>query len=135
VSDIDISAATVTDLNEPYWASLRQGNLSFQRCTRDGHAWLPARNECPECLYPEWTWERASGRGRLISWVVYHYAANPSLALKLPYNVAIVELAEGPRLATRLLELPEDLTIDCAVELAVSQDGTLALPTFRVVQS
>jgi hypothetical protein len=123
------------ELNAPYWDSLKRGALSFQRCTRDGQAWLPPRSECPQCLQPDWTWEVASGRGRLISWVVYHYAANPSLARQLPYNVAIVELAEGPRLATRLLELPDDLAIDCALELAISQDGQLALPTFRVVQS
>jgi uncharacterized OB-fold protein len=125
----------VTDLNRPYWDSLARGVLGFQRCRRDGHAWLPPRSECPECLDSDWAWEPSSGRGRLISWVVYHYAVNASLALPLPYNVAIVELTEGPRLVSRLLALPEDLRIDCALELAVSDDRGLSLPTFQVVQS
>lgn len=51
----------------------------------------------------------ASGRGRLVSWVVYHTAYHDWFADRLPYNVAIVELEEGPRLITNLVEEPESV--------------------------
>ena len=63
-----------TPLSKPYWDALAQGRLTFQRCRRCNHAWLPARAECPECLAAEWDWQTASGKGRVISWVIYHHA-------------------------------------------------------------
>jgi len=43
-----------TPLSQPYWHALRQGRLTFQRCRKCRHAWLPPRAECPECLAAEW---------------------------------------------------------------------------------
>ena len=43
MNDIDLPLPQRTELNAPYWESLAQGQLSFQRCRRCGHAWLPAR--------------------------------------------------------------------------------------------
>jgi hypothetical protein len=66
--------------------------------------------------------------------VVYHVSYHPAFEGRLPYNVAIVELAEGPRLITNLTEI--DTTVPAAeapVELAIERDGGLALARFRLL--
>ena len=81
-----------TPLSQPYWDALSDGRLTFQHCGKCGHNWLPPRAECPECLGPEWDWQAASGKGRVISWVIYHHAYHDAFKDRLPYNVALVEL-------------------------------------------
>ena len=119
-------------LNTPYWDSLAQGALSFQRCSACGHAWLPARSECPACLSGRWAWEKAAGGAKLISWVVYHVAFHPAMAKRLPYNVAIVQLDEGPRLISSVVGVDdaETLKIDQRLQLRIEQEGDTAVPRF-----
>lgn len=128
----DFPMPEITELNRPFWDALRQGQLLVQRCSC-GHAWLPARRECPSCLQPGATWERVSGRGRLYSWVVYHTAYHPAFADRLPYAVALVELDEGPRLLAGVVDDPSQLRGDAPVELLVRWEDDLAVPAFRIL--
>ena len=65
--------------------------------------------------------------------MVYHKAYAPHLADRLPYNVAIVELAEGPRLLTNIIGHPDGDGLACraALNLAIEQDFGRPLPRFR----
>jgi uncharacterized protein len=128
---MDMPKPEPTEVSRPYWDALREGHLVFQRCDC-GHVWLPARRLCPACLKPSVRWERASGRGRLVSWVVYHTAYHPAFASRLPYNVALVELEEGPRLLTNMVDANERLRGDAAVELQIGWEGDVALARFRL---
>lgn len=121
----------ITELTRPYWDALNQGYLVFQRC-RCGHAWLPARRTCPSCLNTDPVWERASGRGRLVSWVVYHLAYHEAFANRLPYNVAIVALDEGPQLITNMIDDSSVLKADAIVNLEIQHEDGLALARFRM---
>jgi len=49
-----------------------------------------------------------TGKGLLHNYVVYHKAWAPWLEKRVPYAVVQVELEEGPRLTTNLLECPID---------------------------
>ena len=129
---MDVPAPAVTELSAPYWEALEAGRLQFQRCQACGHVWLPPRDECPDCLGPDWAWQEAAGTGRLISWVVYHHAFHESLRDRVPYNVAIVALDEGPRLITNIVDLEDGLAIDHPVTLAVETEGTTAVARFRL---
>ena len=129
---MDFPKPEITDLNRPYWDGLAAGHLMFQRCDC-GHAWLPARRHCPACLRPEPRWERAAGKGVLLSWVVYHTAYHPAFESKLPYNVALVQLEEGPRLLTNIVGANEALRADAAVNLQIEHEGDVALARFRMV--
>ena len=71
---VDYPLPQVTELTKPYWDAMDQGHMVFQRCNACGNAWLPARQECPKCLKADMRWEKASGRGKVVSWVVYHSA-------------------------------------------------------------
>ncbi len=119
-------------LNTPYWEGLAQGSLSFQRCSACGHAWLPARGECPACLGDQWAWEKAGGGAKLISWVVYHVAFHPAFANRLPYNVAVVELDEGPRLISNVVGVADaqTLKIDQRLKLVIEDEGGTAVARF-----
>ncbi len=119
-------------LTAPYWAALEQGRLTFQRCACS-HAWLPPRENCPRCLAADWRWETASGAARLVSWVVYHTAYHPDFADKLPYNVAIVALAEGPRLITNIRADHAALAIGMTLRLAPERAGPATLARFAPV--
>ena len=119
-------------LNTPYWEALAQGALRFQKCNACSHAWLPPRTECPHCLAAEWRWEKAGGGAKLISWVVYHIAYHPAFAKRLPYNVAVVELDEGPRLISNIIGIDdaEKLVIDQRLRLVIEPEGATAVPRF-----
>jgi uncharacterized OB-fold protein len=120
-------------INQPYWAALAQGRLDFQSCSC-GHAWLPPRAACPQCLGRQWSWKTAAGTGRIKSWVVYHVAYHEAFKDRLPYNVAIVQLDEGPSLITNVLvATPEQLTAEAPVRLAISRDGPAPLAQFVLV--
>lgn len=119
------------ELNRPFWDALDQGHLVFQRC-ECGHAWLPARRLCPQCLQERWVWEEASGNGRLESWVVYHVCYHEAFRSRLPYNVALVELDEGPRLITNIVDPNESLCADARVELCIEREEGVALARFRL---
>jgi uncharacterized OB-fold protein len=122
----------IDTVNKPYWDGLAEGKLRYQSCGC-GHRWLPARLCCPSCLSPDWRWVPASGRGRILSWVVYHVAYHESLMDKLPYNVAIVELEEGPRLLTNILADNDALVAEAPVQLVVDMAAPVKLPLFQPV--
>lgn len=128
---MEIPKPEPTELSRPYWDGLREGRLLFQRCGC-GHAWLPARRHCPACLKPEPAWEPASGVGTLLSWVVYHTAYHPAFADRLPYNVALVELDEGPRLLTNIVGRNDLLRGGARVTLQIEREGDVALARFRI---
>jgi uncharacterized protein len=132
MTDIDLPLPIRTELTAPYWDSLQRGQLSFQKCRHCGHAWLPARTECPSCLQADWHWVPASGRAKVVSWVVFHIAYHKAFENRLPYNVAVIELEEGPRLISNVIGLPDPnaLHIEQSVVLRIEQVGDFALPRF-----
>jgi uncharacterized protein len=121
---------TVTPLTAPYWESLAAGELRFQRCGDCSNAWLPAREECPKCLSDDVSWQTSTGRGRVISWVVYHQAVHPAFADRVPYNVAVVELEEGPRLVTNINASDETLAIELPVTLSIEDESGVSIARF-----
>jgi len=126
----DFPAPARTPLTEPYWTALERNELVFQRCQQCRHAWLPPRAECPECLSADWGWEASCGKGRLVSWVVYHRAFHDWFRDQVPYNVAIVELNEGPRLISSVLA-PGPTRIDQPLTLQIETVAGMSVPRFR----
>jgi uncharacterized OB-fold protein len=122
----------VDAITDAYRAALAEGRLTFQRC-ECGARFMPARASCPACLGARWTWEIAQGGGRLKSWVVYHVAFHESFRERLPYNVAIVELDEGPRLITNILADNVLLSAEAKVRFVASREGDRTLARFELV--
>ena len=127
----------IDERSRPYWDGLAQGRLLFQHCESCGHNWLPARDACPACLAPNPSWQPSGGTGRVVSWVVYHTAYHDALKDRLPYDVTLVELDEGPRLLTNIVDSRAGaaLRIGARVVLAIEQEGETALARFRLAES
>ena len=130
---ISVPAPERDALNAAYWDHLAQGQLSYQHCNACGHAWLPARSECPGCLAADWCWQAAAGGAKLISWVVYLMPYHPAFANRLPYAVAVVELDEGPRLISNVIGIDdaERLKIDQRLVLVIEDESGTAVPRFK----
>jgi uncharacterized OB-fold protein len=88
---------------EPFWSGLLQGTLRLPKCRECGHLLFPIGPCCSNCLSTEPDWVELSGKGQVWSYIVYHHAFDPAFADKLPYNVALVLLDEGPRLLTNIV--------------------------------
>ncbi len=116
-----------------WWEALARHELHVQRCRDCGATRLPPRAVCPACLSSATEWVRASGRATVYSFTVTHQNQAPGFRDELPYVLAIVELAEGPRLMTNVVECaPDAVRIGMAVEV-VFDDVTpeITLPKFR----
>jgi len=112
----------------PYWEAGRRRELRFQRCARCGTWRHPPGPMCAHCLSFESEWAPASGRARLLSWVVCHPPLLPAWKERAPYAVVLVECEEGVRTMGNLLGAgPEALKMDMPmrVDFAASPDGDL----------
>jgi len=130
---IDKPLPAITEDGAPYWEGCRRGELRAQRCTACGHLRWPPAVLCPKCLAEGGEWIALSGRGTIFSWIVVHRPQHPAFFGDVPYNVAIVELDEGPRLHTNVVECAnEDLRIGLPVEVVFQKvDDEVTLPKFR----
>ncbi len=107
-----------TEDSAPFWAAAQQGELRMQRCGDCGHFRFPPSAICARCLSDRHEWVKLSGRGVVFSWIVVHQSQHPAFNTDTPYNVAIVELDEGPRLHTRIVGCANDaIRIDMPVEV------------------
>ncbi len=111
----------------------RDGELRFQRC-RDCGTWRhPPRPMCGSCHSILWEWAPTTGKGKVHCCTVVYQALDAAFADDVPYVAAIVELDEGPRLATWVTGLPPDqLYVGMPVEVWFDPlDDQAALPKFR----
>ena len=91
-----------------FWAATAEGRLLLARCDDCGVViWYP-RPLCPDCGSLRTSWSEASGRGILYTFTVVHRSQVPGYRDALPYVVAYVELAEGPRVLTNIVDCPPD---------------------------
>jgi uncharacterized protein len=125
---------TLTDENRPFWEACRAGRLSLQKCGRCSHIRYPISGICPRCLSADFEWTGVSGRGTVFSYVVFHQAYHAGFKQDVPYNVALVQLEEGPRMYSNIVGTPNDqVRIGDAVEVvfdAVTAEVTI--PRFRL---
>jgi len=130
---IDKPLPAITEDTQPYWEGTKQGELRAQRCRGCRHLWLPPAILCPKCLSEDVEWERLAGRGTIYSFIVVHRPQHPAFLEDAPYNVAIVELDEGVRMHTNVVECAnEELAVGMPVEVVFEKiDDNVTLPKFR----
>ena len=97
--------------SRPFWEALQQRRVTFQRCRSCGEAQLYFRALCKHCQSPEIDIEESSGLGTVYSFTIVHRVGNPILNDQTPYVLAIVEMAEGPRVVTRIETDPGDVAV------------------------
>ena len=114
----------------PFWEGCRRHRLLLQRCA-DCAAWrFPPRPRCASCRSDQFSWRQVSGHGTIASYTVCHPPVLPAFADRVPYNVIVVQLAEGPFIVSNLVDAEPG--VDVSVEVTfVDVDHELTLPQFR----
>lgn len=125
----------INDDNHQYWEYCQQHELRMQQCNNCGYIRFPPSFLCPQCHSMDSEWEKLSGRGKIYSFVVYRVSYHPSYADDIPYAVAVIQLAEGPRMESNITDIKlEDLKVDMPVEVYFDDvTAEVSLPKFRVV--
>lgn len=131
-ADLPARAPEVTAETEPFWRATAEGRLVLQRCDAcRTFIWYP-RGFCPDCGGTSTSWEQASGRGTVYSFTVTRRGQGQWRDAG-PYVLAYVELAEGPRLMTNIVDCDvEDVHVGQRVAVVFHDTGEgTALPRFR----
>ncbi|HVQ76407.1 MAG TPA: Zn-ribbon domain-containing OB-fold protein [Candidatus Binatia bacterium] len=125
----------ITPEARPYWDGLREHRLMLPRCRDCGKAFFYPRVLCPFCHGAAIDWIQASGRGRLYSFEIAYQTINKAFKVKPPYVLAMVELEEGPRLMSNLINVAADpavLRCDMPVEIVFHQlTDDITVPLFQ----
>ena len=117
-----------------FWEGCAAGELRLQRCPHcGGKSYFPPRPFCPVCGSREVEVYKASGKGILYSYVI-NMRPRPDMGDK-PYAIAVVQLAEGPRMMTNIVncpQTPEALVLDMPLRVTFArQSDTISLPLFE----
>ncbi|MCL6559433.1 MAG: Zn-ribbon domain-containing OB-fold protein [Firmicutes bacterium] len=119
--------------SRPFWEGARQHKLLFKKCSKCGKIDHPPYLYCTECMAEEHEWIEASGKGKIYAFTTVLAGAPLPFAGDVPYTIAIVDLVEGPRMLTTIVEAkPEDLAIGMEVEVFFDDvTEEITLPRFR----
>jgi uncharacterized OB-fold protein len=113
----------------PFWKAAAEGRLEIQRCL-DCERWVfYPRVICPYCGGSALEWAVASGRATVYSYTVVHRAP-PEFRDEVPYVVGLVDLEEGARLMTRLVDV-EPAGVQVGMPVEVDFRGEPPLPYFK----
>jgi len=123
----------VTAALKPFFAAAAKHELVVQRCTRCGERRFPPREICSRCLARESEWVSASGRGTIFSYNLMHQVYHPGFASEVPYAVVLVDLEDGGRMLSNLVDCPtEKVKIGLPVEVVFDRlSDEVTLPKFR----
>ena len=135
--DGDAPRPVPIDVTRPFWDGLAADEIRLQRC-RDCASWVfYPRPRCSTCLSAALDWHPVSGRGRVYSFTIARQATHPAFAADVPQLLAIVELDEGVRMTTTMVDVaPEDLAVGLPVAPVFDHgDDGVTLLRFRPATS
>ena len=123
----------VDSWSEPFWAGAREQRLVIQKCADcEKHIFYP-RLSCPFCFSDRLDWIEASGRGTIYSHTLVQNNPPSTFADDVPFVIAIVELEEGVRMMTNIVDCdPEVLHCEMPVEVTFERlTDEITLPKFK----
>ncbi len=127
----------IDEESKGFWEGCRRHQLYVQKCRDCGAYRYYPRALCPGCLSDNTEWVLSSGRGTVYTFTVTYQNLAPGFRDSLPYVMAYVELEEGVRLLTNIVDCPpEQVKIGMPVEV-VFDDVTpeVTLPKFKPAAS
>ena len=116
-----------------YWEALRKHQLVIQRCLECQAFRHHPRPMCPECHSLKFEWAPVSGRGTVYTYAIVTQPLHPHWADRTPYNVVLVELEEGIRIVSSLVDCPnESIQIGMPVTVVFEDvSDEISLPMFK----
>ncbi len=118
-------------MNMPrFWREISgRYNLIGSRCGNCGEYFFPKRDICPKChrkSMGKMESVKFSGTGKVISYSIVH-DPHPAYSDMRPYVMAIIELDEGPKLTSHIVDCePEDVHTGMRVKATfrkLAEDG------------
>ncbi|MFQ5887114.1 MAG: Zn-ribbon domain-containing OB-fold protein [Candidatus Hydrothermarchaeales archaeon] len=83
-------------------------NLKGVRCTRCNDSYVPPRRICPKCRRASKLEDiKLEARGEVVTYTIIH-SAPEGFEKQTPYIMAIVELKDGPKLTTQVVDCEAD---------------------------
>ena len=118
-----------------FWQGAKQNKLLIQQCDSCNTKIFFPKKICPECWSEHLKWIEASGRGTVYTFSVMMDMVEPQFTPDLPYVIAMVDLDEGIRMSTRIVNCdPDDVKIGMAVEVLFDEiSPEISLPVFQPV--
>lgn len=121
--------------SDRYWEGTRRGELWLRKCLRCEKGYFYPRDICPSCFSRETDWFRSSGQGTLYTFAIVHRAPHPGFAEDAPYIVALVEVEDGVRIPTNIVNVepaPENLRVGMAMRVVYEKiTPEITLPKFE----
>ena len=116
---------------KPFWEYTKKHELRVQRCQGCGKLYYPVNPICPHCLHMGADWAKLSGKGTVYSFIIAQRRYHP--AVPVPYVVAIIELEDGIRMISNVVECkPEDVRVGMPVEVVFDDlSPEFSLPKFK----
>ena len=133
VASVRFDLPTPDNTTRPFWDAAREGRFLIKRCRACERAHYYPRPFCPHCWSDDVDWEEASGRASLYTWSVVHQNDLPPWPDRVPYVAAVVELEEGPRAMTNIVDCDfESLRVGQPLRVAFrAASDDVTLPVFR----
>jgi uncharacterized OB-fold protein len=116
-----------------FWEACNNERLVIQQCQDCSHYIFYPRIICPYCMSEQIEWKEVSGKGKIYSYTVARRPADSNFSDDVPYVIALVELDEGVRMMTNIINISvEEVQCDLDVEVIfekVTED--IRLPKFQ----
>ena len=120
--------------SEPFWSACKEERLVIQKCNVCGTHRFPAMHYCANCQSDSYDWVEASGKGKVFSWIIVNHPVPADVwGDDVPYAVGLIELDEGPRMVSNIVECDhDDIFGDMPVEVTFEAAGEhFKLPKFK----
>lgn len=98
---------TPIDRTQPFWDGLREGRVRIQYSPSSDQWVFYPRSHAPLTLADDLEWRDISGEGTLYTYTIARRPTAPDFAGQEPQIIAVVELDEGPRLTSTLVNVAE----------------------------
>lgn len=122
------------EVAETFWRAAAEERLLYQTCEECGEAQFFPRAWCQYCGSTAIEWRESLGEGHVHTFTVVRRATElPSFATDVPYVVAYVELREGVRICSNVVDCRPE-TVEMGMDVSVTFDHVtddVALPKFR----
>jgi len=121
--------------SQAFWDGTRNNKLLVQTCTDcEARIFFP-RKQCPECWSSNLDWIEASGKAEIYAFSVTYEGVEAAFKEDLPIVLAWVDLPEGIRMQTNIIDCdPDSVAIGQQVEVVFrSVTDEITLPYFKPV--
>lgn len=124
----------IDDDNRVFWEELKNHKFMLQHCNDCQKFIFYPRIICPHCYSENISWKETNGQGKIESYTVVHRAM-PPFKDEVPYVVGIIQLNEGVKMMSRIINKSEEVAIGKNVSVVYQNiEDDLTLPYFQIIE-